>query len=387
MKGLLVVVWKEMLHLRGDKTGLRLMFLVPVVQLFVLGYALTTEVKNTPVAVVDYCACEQSRSLAHTVLSHPLFRSQGFVESEKQMRRLMDRGEVRVGLVIPPDFSMRLEASWRAINSGKSRPDRGAPVRVIIDGQDGNSSQVAGGYLQAILRQWSGQRLEEQIAGTGRNVRQMVPVEVDEAFLFNPLLKSSWYMVPGIAVLLVTMVTALLTGLSIVREKEAGTLEQLMVTPIRPWQVVLGKTGPYMLIGFFELSAILLLAGLWFGIPMRGSVFLLFFFAFIYMFSSLGIGILVSTLARTQVQALFMIWFFLLFFILLSGFFVPIQNLPGWVQNLTLVNPVRYFMAALRDILLKGSDFSSLYGHATSMLLLGAGLFGAAFLTFKRKVE
>ena len=205
--------------------------------------------------------------------------------------------------------------------------------------------------------------------------------------LFNPLLKSTWYMVPALVVILVTMVTALLTGLSIVREKEAGTLEQLMVTPVEPYQVILGKTLPNILIGIGEIVVVLAFATIWFGIPFRGSLPTFLLMGVVYMLSSLGIGILASTVARTSQQVLFLIWFILIFFILLSGFFIPVENMPLWVQHLTRANPVRYFMRAVREIFLKGSGIRELWHSALSMAILGGTVFGASILLFHRRAK
>ena len=219
----------------------------------------------------------------------------------------------------------------------------------------------------------------------GMRADAVMPVWVTPTVLYNPMLKSSWYMIPGLVVILVTMITSLLTGLSIVREKERGTFEQLMVTPLQPLQVVLGKIIPFAIIGLGEICAFLLLATLWFGIPFRGSLVTLFGFALMYMVSSLGIGIFTSTVARTSQQVLFLVWFILLFFLLLSGFFIPIENMPKWVQTITLGNPVRFFMFAIREIFLKASGFEELWREALAMGCIGATVFGLSLLFFSRK--
>jgi ABC-2 type transport system permease protein len=194
-------------------------------------------------------------------------------------------------------------------------------------------------------------------------------------------------MVPALAVLLVTMITALLTGFSIVKEKEAGTLEQLMVTPLTPLHVVLGKVAPLIVIGLAELCVVLLFATLWFGIPFKGDFFTLMLFGLIYMASSLGIGILTSTIARTPQQVLFLTFFVLIFFILLSGFFIPIENMPRWVQTVTLINPLRFFMFVIREIFLKGSGFAELWRQGLAIMGIGLVVFCGALLTFHRKVS
>ena len=194
-------------------------------------------------------------------------------------------------------------------------------------------------------------------------------------------------MVPAMAVILVTMITSLLTGFSIVKEKESGTLEQLLVTPLSTVQIIIGKTVPYILIGVVELCVMLAAGALWFGIPFRGNALTLIFFTLLYMLSSLGIGILISTLARTAQQVLFLTWFVMIFFILLSGFFIPIENTPRWVQNITLFNPVRYYMFIIRDIFLKGSGFAELWQSGLRMVGIGAVVLSVAVVAFKRKIS
>ncbi|MEO6094239.1 MAG: ABC transporter permease [Fibrobacteria bacterium] len=386
-----VVIRKEFAQLKRDKTSLRMMIMIPMVQMLLLGYALTTEVKHTPVAVLDHDGGTDSRSLIQAVSNNALFRFRGHAESEADLRAMLDRGKVKLGIIIPQGFSRQLEAATR-INPGSGGPvlglgpeGTGALVQLWVDGQDANSAGVARGYLSAVLNQWAMSHLGARLEASGIRLDQMIPVATDASVLFNPLLKSTWYMIPGIAVILVTMVTALLTGFSIVREKEAGTLEQLMVTPLKPIHVVVGKAVPFFIIGVAELMVALAFGQLKFGVPFRGNYLTLLVFTSCYMLSSLGIGIFTSTVARTQQQALFIIWFFLLFFMLLSGFFLPVANMPHWVQIVTLANPVRWFMHVLREIFLKGSGFAELWREGLAMLAIGCTVFTFAVLKFNRK--
>jgi ABC-2 type transport system permease protein len=343
--------------------------------MFFLGYAITTEVKNTTITVLDRSNTPESASLVQTILHNRLFRFAGYAESEADCRERLDKGEARLALVVPADFSKTLSAP------------AGADVSLMIDGQDANSSNIASGYINAIVTGWSVDVLRQKLAARGLRIQNVLPVEVRPVILYNPMLKSAWYMVPPMAVVLVTMITALLTGFSIVKEKEAGTLEQLMVTPISPAHVVLGKIVPYVVIGLFELCAVLASATLWFRVPFRGNFFVLLLFGLIYMSSSLGIGILVSTIARNAQQVLFMLWFLLIFFLFLSGFFLALENMPDWVQKVTYVNPLRYFMFIVREMFLKGSGFAELWPQGLAMLVIGGVVFGASLLTFQRKVS
>lgn len=385
------IVWKEFAQIKRDKVSLRLMIGMPLVQMFILGYALTTEVKHTPVAVVDHDGGSGSRAMLETVARNSLFDWRGAAASEAELKAMLDRGEIKLGIIIPADFSRGLERATRVeIGSGGSPAlgaltAGGARLQLWVDGQDANSAGVARGYLTTVLNQWALRRLAHRLEGQGIRLDQVLPLSASANVLFNPLLQSTWYMIPGIAVILVTMVTALLTGFSIVREKETGTLEQLMVTPLKPIHVVVGKAVPFFLIGVVELMVALAFARLWFGVPFRGNLFTLLAFSSAYMLSSLGIGIFTSTVARTQQQALFIIWFFLLFFLLLSGFFLPVENMPHWVQTVTLFNPVRWFMHVLREMFLKGSGFAELWREGLAMLAIGFSVFSFAVLKFNRK--
>jgi ABC-2 type transport system permease protein len=370
-----VITWKELKQIKADPLMIRLIIFPVLLQMFVMGYALTTEVKNTTLTVVDKSNTPQSASLIQNFTHNPLFVYSGQSSSELDARNKIDKGLSRLALIIPEDFTLDLDRGT------------GATVGLFIDGQDANSSNVAAGYAQSIIMGWDLKYLRKKLAAMGVRIENVLPVNVRPVILFNPMLKSTWYMVPGLAVVLVTIVTAMLTGLSIVKEKESGTLEQLMVTPISSLQVILGKVAPLIIIGLVELCAVLVFATLWFGVPFKGNVLTLLLFGFIYMTSSLGIGILTSTIAKTPQQVLFLTFFILIFFLLLSGFFIPVENMPGWVQKVTIVNPLRYFMFIIREIFLKGSGLLELWHQGLAMLCIGVCVFTGALLTFHRKVS
>jgi ABC-2 type transport system permease protein len=370
-----LIVQKEFAHIRADEMTKRLMVAPVFVLMFVLGYAITTEVKNVPITAVDRSNTPASRDLVQTVQHNKFFVFRGYAGSEADARHMLDRGDARLALLIPSDFGRNL---------GNGRP---ADVGLLVDGQDANSSNVSSGYIQSIISLWGRGVLKERLAAAGVNLRTVLPVEVRPEIFFNPMLKSTWYMIPALAVILVTMITALLTGFSIVREKMSGTLEQLMVTPISPVHVVMGKVVPYALIGLVELTAVLALATLWFRVPFHGNFGVLLLFGIVYMMSSLGVGILVSTVARTPQQVLFMLWFFLIFFLFLSGLFLPLEQMPVWVQKLTYINPLRYFMFVLRSMFLTGSGLAELWPQAAAMLVIGGVVFGTALSAFQRKVS
>ena len=238
-----VIIWKELKQIKADPLMVRLMIFPVFLQMFVLGYAITTEVKNTTLTIVDKSNTPQSASLARHFQHNGLFICVGPSSTETEAREKIDDGKARMALVIPADFTKTLD-----------RGD-GATVGLLVDGQDANSSTVAAGYVNAVIMDWNTDYLRTTLGARGLRIETMLPVEPRPVILFNPMLKSTWYMVPGLAVVLVTIVTALLTGLSIVKEKESGTLEQLMVTPISAVHVVLGKTAPLIIIGLVELCA------------------------------------------------------------------------------------------------------------------------------------
>jgi ABC-2 type transport system permease protein len=375
MNLLRLMVWKEFAHIRADRLSIALMVGPVFVMTFLLGYALTTEVKNIDVAAVDLSRTPQSLSLIETVRSNPLFRWKGTLATTADARQEMDAGAVRAVLVIPASFAQDLVKS------------EGARVQLLVDGQDANSANVSRGHLSAIVQRWAMQRFGRTLEKQGVRLASLVPVRVSPVILFNPLLKSTWFMVPALVVMLVTIITGLLSGLSIVKEKESGTLEQLMATPLEPRHLIIGKTVPYLLIGLAEMCLFLVVVLLWFQIPFRGNVLVFLLFGLVYMASSLGIGILTSTVARTPQQVLFLIWFILIFFILLSGFFIPVENMPHWIQAVSLVNPVRYFMLAVREMFLKGAGPAELWRELLAMLAIGVTVLSASILLFHRRAK
>lgn len=375
MRRISVIIAKEFKQIRSDPLMMRLIIFPVLFQLFIIGYALTTEVKHTPVAVVDYDRSPLSTQLIESVKQSTLFVFKGYGKNQAQLHELLDKGRITIGIVIPEDFSERIDKHLTA------------SIPVLIDGQDANASSVAYGYLNAIISQWAMSTTADRSDLRNRAMLKGDVIDVSPIVLFNPRLVSSWYMIPALVVILVTIITSLLTGFSIVKEKERGTFEQLLVTPVGPLEIIAGKIVPYTVIGIFEIIVFMVIAILWFDIPFRGNFFILLVFALVYMISSLGIGILTSTMARTSQQVLFSIWFILIFFILLSGFFIPIENMPHWVQNLTLINPVRYYMHITRSIFLKGAGFSELWQEGCAMLGIGAAVFFLALLSFKRRVS
>jgi ABC-2 type transport system permease protein len=246
----------------------------------------------------------------------------------------------------------------------------------VVDGTNANSASIALGYANVITRQFN-----ERITDFTQ------PVQLRQRKLYNPEGESVYFMVPGIVATLLTMITAMLTAMAIVREREIGTLEQLMVTPISTPALILGKTIPFALIGFVEMSLALFLGVIWFNIPFAGSWVLLYALAFLFLFTTLGVGMFISTISSTQQQAMFFTWFFTIFAILTSGFFTPIANMPPLVQYLTYLNPLRYFMTTVRGIMMKGASLGELYPQVIAMIIFGLTIFTFSWLRFSKRVK
>lgn len=373
MRRILFVVQKEFRQIRRTRAYFALIFVAPFVQLLVMGSALTTEVKNVPVTVVDDDRSPMSREIVRAAAATASFDFLGTAASEAEATAMLDSGRARMALAIPPRFERDVKDL------------RTPEVQVLVDGVDGNSAGVSLGYATAMLAQVQGrwaQSMAPPSPDRGAGAITMVP-----RMWYNANLDSKLNFVPGLVGILLVIVTTFLTAINIVREKEIGTLEQIMVTPLKGLQLIIGKIIPFTILGFAQLTIGLLAAGLVFGIWMKGSLLLLYFLTLVFCFSTLGLGIFVSTLARTQQQAMFIAWFFMIFAMLLSGFFVPIENMPAGVRYLTYLNPLRYFILILREVFLKGTDFRFLWKEAAAMGAIGLVALVSATMRFQKRLK
>ena len=388
MRPLLCLVRKELLQLRRDPALLRLVIMVPLVQLLVLAYAINNDLRNLRVSVLDEDYTPVSRRLTEALDHADVFVPGPMPADTHQLARLLQEGRTDLAVYVPRDFS-------RDILKG-SLPALGLEV-------DGTNSSIAGrgaGYaLEVISRQaapiaWPLQPVgaAEDGAGGGEATGNASPIVAGSIgrtvaiprFFYNPELESRFYMIPGIIVMLVTIISALVTGMAVVREKEIGTLEQVMVTPLSSLQFVAGKTLPFALIALLDLALATVFARLWFGVPLVGSPLVLLLGALLYLLVTLGLGLLASAVSNTQQQAMFTVWFFLIFTILLSGFFFPVENMPGWARALTYLNPMRFFMEIVRGIFLRGSGLVDLAGQLLILLVMGVVSFAGAVILFRR---
>jgi ABC-2 type transport system permease protein len=358
------LVRKEFYQIRRDPLMLRMIFIVPVVQMFVLAYAISTDVKNIPTDVYDYDSSTLSRELVRSMAAGGYFIPSAGERPLLESDTDLVSGEKSAVLIIPPGFSRDLTLM------------RPAAVGFVLDGANANSASIASGYANLITRRY-----------VRSFTRMDLPIQLAGRVYYNPEGESVYFIVPGIVAVLLTMITMLLTSLAIVREREKGTLEQLMVTPIRTPSLILGKTIPVAILGYLEMSLALAIGIFWFDIPFAGSWPLLYGLAFIYLLTTQGIGMFISTMTGTQQQAMFFTWFFAIFTILTSGFFIPIENMPGVVQKLTYINPLRYFITIVRGIMMKGAGIHELRSEALSLVVLAVFSYGFAWMRFSKRMK
>lgn len=371
---LLSIIRKEFLQIFRDLRTVVIILVIPILQLFLLGYAATNDVKNVPLAVLDRSRSAESRALIEAFHAANYFRVAYQVYSEAELQQLIERGEVRAGLIIPPDYAARLVKGE-------------AQVAIVLDGSDPTIGSTALSTAQLIGQHQATKILEQKLASLGRSAMLKPPLEVRPRVWYNPDLVSAYFMIPGVIGMILYAITSILTATAIVRERERGTIEQLIVTPIRSWELVVGKILPYVFLAFFDTLEVLVIGHLWFGVPVRGSVALLLVLSGLLLLSGLGIGLLASTIANTQQEAMLSVWMTLLPGIFLSGFFFPIEAMPKVLQWISYIVPLRYYLVIIRAILIKGVGISVLQRETLALALLGTFLMGAAALRFRKRLD
>jgi ABC-2 type transport system permease protein len=368
------LIKKEFLQIRRDRPMMMLIFFAPVLQLIILGYVVSSEIKNIPTVICDLDHSTYSRQIAERIQTSGYLNVKYYEPRPQNIRSYLDYGRASVAIVIPDNLSRDI------------RRNQPVHVQVLIDGQDANTTAIVFSHLNGILRQF----LSEQIAV---QAQLMDPSTIPHMFntetrvWYNPDLKNSDFMVPGIAIFLLTIVTALLSAMGLVRERETGTMEQLLVTPIKKYQLLIGKIIPFAILGFIELTIALAFAKLWYKIPIVGNLGLFAAFTVVYLFTTLGVGLLISAISHTQMQAMFTIWFVLIFTFLMSGFIFPIENMPMVAQALTYLNPMRYFLTVIREIFLKGATIKELYMQGVAMVIFSATIFTFAVFRFQQRIK
>jgi ABC-2 type transport system permease protein len=362
---------KELLQALRDPRLRFLIIIPPLVQLLAFGYAANLDLKHIPLAVYDEDRTPVSRELIDRFFSSEYFKRVGDVDSPEAMTAVIDHGRARAVLHLGPGLGGRVESGRTAL------------VQIIVAGTNSNTASLVQSYSARIIERFNRERLGRRLdrnpvlghvlpAGSGGMVRPEIRA------WFNESLSSRNYYVPGIIALVIMVATLNLTAMAVVREKEVGTMEQIMVTPIKPSEFILGKTIPFAVIGVIQVALVSALGVFWFGVPMRGSTGLLFLSLLVYLLSFLALGLLISTISRTQQQALVTTFFFTFPAILLSGFIFPIDNMPMVIQYVTYINPLRYFLVIIRGIFLKGVGLDVLWPHLLILLGLGMGMMALA---------
>ena len=375
------VIVKEFLQIRRDRRMLPMIFGAPVIQLVIFGFAVNTDVTNVPMVLVDQDRSAASRELASRFLRSRYFELVGVEATVQRVEPWLVRGQARLVLVIGEGYE-------KALATG------GTPqVQVIADGSDATVTTMALGYAAGIVNGRSAELVAERIEtllreamarGGGRPGRiQLVP-----RVWYNPDLLSRWFYVPAVLAMILMVMTLILSAMGVVREKEIGTMEQIIVTPIRSWQLLVGKLFPFAAIGFVQVLLVTSVAVWGFGVPLRGSFALLLFLTMLFVLNSLGLGLLVSTLVRTQQQAMMTAAFlFMLPMIYLSGLVFPIENMPRAIQLVTYVIPLRYYAEIVRGLFLRGSGLEVLWPQAVTLALMGVSIMGLASLRFRKRLD
>jgi len=367
---------KEFIQVFRDKRTRFVLFGPPIIQMLIFGYAATFEIHHVPTVVLDLDHSQESRDLISRFTSSPYFDVQRQLTDYRQIGDLIDRGEATVGLEINAGFAQNL------------RKGQTAPLQVIVDATNSNTALIASGYISQIALAFAQDYQQDRISRISPEIIEKIPsVQLEPRPWYNPDLRSRWFFVPGIIGSLTLVLVVTLTAFAVVREREIGTLEQIMVTPIRPAEFILGKTLPFFLIGLFDVSLIATVGTLWFQVPFRGQILVLFAGAILFLLCMLGVGLLISTVSSTQQQAMVTAFFFIMPAITFSGFGFPISTMPQWLQYLTYLSPLRYFLIVLRGTYLKGVGMAILWPQMLAMAALGISLLTVAVLRFHKALD
>jgi ABC-2 type transport system permease protein len=367
---------KEFIQTLRDKRTRVILIVPPLIQMLVFGYAATYEIHHVPTVVVDLDHSQESRELVSRFTSSPYFDVQWQLTNSSQLGDLIDKGSATIGLEIHAGFAEQL------------RKGQTAPLQVIVDATNSNTALIASGYISQIALGFAQQYQRDRIFRIAPQLIEVMPsVELAPRPWYNPDLRSRWFFVPGIIGSLTVVLVVTLTAFAVVREREIGTLEQIMVTPIRPAEFILGKTLPFFLIGLFDVTLIAVVGSLWFQVPFRGHVWVLALGAVLFLLCMLGVGLLISTVSSTQQQAMVTAFFFIMPTITFSGFGFPISTMPHWMQICSYAIPLRYFLVVIRGTYLKGVGMDILWPQMAAMAALGVALLTAAILRFHKALD
>ena len=369
------LIRKEFLQIARDPRTMIIMFVMPIIMLFLLGYSATNDVRNVPTAIFDQDRSEAARDLLATFRAADYFQFNFEVNSAEELQWLIDSGQAKAGIVIPPDYGRR-------IASGEQ-----AQVAFVLDGTDPTVAGTALSAATLIGQSKSTAVLRASLETRGQGGTLKPPVDMRTQVWYNPDLVSAYFMIPGMIGMILQYMAVLLTSTAIVRERERGTIEQLIITPIRSWELIVGKLLPYVLISFFDLIEVLVLGVLVFNVPINGSIALLLALSALFLATTLGIGLLISTVAKTQFEAMLLAFMIMLPTIFLSGFFFPIAAMPQFLQVLSYGVPLRYFLIIVRAVLLKGVGIPAMSGEVGALVIFGIVVMGLAVVRFRKRLD
>jgi len=375
IRRLLTITKKEFIHIRRDRASMVMALVAPLMMLLIFGYAVNTDINNVDLMVYDGSKTYESRQLVERFANASYFRIYGQVDSPDQVEAAIDRGEVKVGLVIPADYN-------RDIKKGKT-----AQVQVLVDGSDPTIARTAMSYSVILTNRYGVSIMEKKLKQSGLPAAGAVAVENRPLVLYNPTLESSKFNVPGVVGLILQNITIILTAFAMVRERERGTIEQLIMTPVTSFELIIGKLIPYVLIGFYDFVIVLLLSYLLFGITVKGSLLLLTLLGLLFLVGALAMGMLISTFAKTQLQAMFAAVIFLLPSVLLSGFMFPREAMPKIIYAISGLFPITYFLVILRGIIVKGIGLNYLLETTGVLVLLIAVIILVTMKKFKKTLD
>jgi ABC-2 type transport system permease protein len=376
MRVLWRVILKEFLQIRRDRKMIPVIFVAPIVQITVFGFAVNTDVTDVPTVLVDQDRSAASRELVSRFVESGYFEIVGSGERASEVDRWLVGSRAQLGLVIAPGFGAGLLSARRAA------------VQLVVDGSDAASANVALGYASALVHEFGASALERRLRGTGASPPAVGRTALVPRVFYNPDLRSRWFYVPAVLAMILMVMTMLLSAMGVVREKEIGTMEQLIVTPIRPWQLLLGKLLPFAAIGLVQMALATAITVFGFGVPLRGSFLLLLGLTTLFILSTLGLGLLVSTLVQNQQQAMMgAVFAAMVPMIYLSGLIFPIDNMPRAIQLVTYLIPLRYYAEIIRGVFLRGSGISVLWPEALVLLLMGTAILTVASLRFRKRLD
>lgn len=368
------LIVKEFLQVFRDPRMKFVIFVSPVVQVLIFGYAATMDITNVPTAVYDLDNTKESRDIIRDFSYSKYFDIQNYLQKEEDIKYVMDRARIKAVIKFNRGFAQDLTGN----NSAR--------MQIIVDGTDSNAAQIVLGYAGTIVGNYNTRALQERTAIFSKRKNIYPVVELRDREWFNENLYSKNFYLPGVIAMIVTLMSLILTSMAIVREKEIGTMEQLIVSPIKPIELILGKITPFGIIAIVQMVMIAVVGVLWFKIPCRGSIPLLFGATLIYLLTSLGIGLFISTISSTQQEAMMSVFLFYFPAILLSGFAYPVANMPHWVQVITIVNPLKYYLVILRSIFLKGVGIHVLWDEMLVLLVMGAAIIILSSSRFRKNL-